>query len=127
MAEITRTAMFGKLNSLCYRAMEAAATACKLRGNPYVELAHWVEQIFQLQDSDLHKIARHYEVNPSRLAKDMTASLESLPRGATSISDISLHLMEAVEEAWKYATLLYGASHIRSGHVVVGILTVCCI
>ena len=29
---------------------------CKLRGNPYVELVHWLHQILQLQDSDLHRI-----------------------------------------------------------------------
>jgi type VI secretion system protein VasG len=122
MAEISRSALFGKLNSLCYKAIESATVFCKLRGNPYVELVHWVQQILQLQDSDLHRIAKHYELNPSKLAADITASLDRLPRGATSISDLSAHLDQAVEQGWMYASLKYNEMSIRSGHLLVGIL-----
>ena len=52
MGEISRAALFGKLNSVAYKAIEAATVFCKLRGNPYVELAHWFHQLLQLQDSD---------------------------------------------------------------------------
>jgi len=122
MAEISRSKLFGKLNSLAYKAIESATVFCKLRGNPYVELVHWLHQILQLQDSDLHRIIRHFDVNPSRLAADMTAALDKLPRGSTSISDLSGHLEESVERAWVYATLIYGDSQIRVGHLIVGIL-----
>ena len=100
MAEISRTALFGKLNSLGYKSMESATVFCKLRGNPYVELVHWLHQILGQQDSDLHRIVRHFGLNPSRLASDMTAELDKLPRGSTSISDLSGHLEESVERAW---------------------------
>jgi type VI secretion system protein VasG len=87
MAEISRVALFGKLNSLCYRAIESSTVFCKLRGNPYVEMIHWVHQILQLQDSDLHRIIRHYELDGAVLARDLTAALDRLPRGATSVTD----------------------------------------
>ena len=58
MSEISRTALFGKLNTLCYKAIEGATVFCKLRGNPYVELVHWIQQILQTPDSDLHHIVR---------------------------------------------------------------------
>ena len=45
MTEISRTALFGKLNPIAYRAIEGATVFCKLRGNPYVELVHWLHQI----------------------------------------------------------------------------------
>ena len=42
MSEISRAALFGKLNSLGYKAIEAATVFCKLRGNPHVEMiAEW--------------------------------------------------------------------------------------
>ena len=122
MAEISRTALFGKLNSLAYKSIESATVFCKLRGNPYVELAHWIQQILQLQDSDLHRIIRHFEVNPSKLAKDLVEELDRLPRGATSVSDLSAHVEESVERGWVYASLLFGDSCVRTGHLVVGIL-----
>ncbi|MFT5589933.1 MAG: type VI secretion system protein VasG [Bradyrhizobium sp.] len=122
MAEISRVALFGKLNSLCYRAIESSTVFCKLRGNPYVELIHWLHQILQLQDSDLHRIIRHYELDAAGLARDMTAALDRLPRGATSLTDLSSQLEETVERAWVFGTLLFGESQVRSGHLVVGML-----
>ncbi len=121
MAEINRAALFGKLNSVGYKSMESATVFCKMRGNPYVELLHWLHQVLQLQDSDLHKIIEHFEINPARLVADLTAALDKLPRGATSISDFSPHLEEAVKEGWLFGTLMYNQSSVRTGHVMVGI------
>jgi type VI secretion system protein VasG len=122
MAEIGRSALFGKLNALAYRGIESATVFCKLRGNPYVELAHWIHQILQLQDSDLHRIVRHFEVNPSTLARDITESLDRLPRGSTTISDLSGDVEEAVERGWVFATLMFGEAQVRTGYLMVGLL-----
>jgi type VI secretion system protein VasG len=122
MSEITRFALFGKLNSLAYRAIESATVFCKLRGNPYVELVHWFNQILQLPDSDVHHILHEFRIDPARLARDLTTTLDQLPRGATSISDLSSHVEEAVERGWVYGTLLFGESQVRTGHLLVGIL-----
>ncbi len=122
MTEISRVALFGKLNTVCYKGIEGATVFCKMRGNPYVELVHWLHQILQLQDSDLHKIIREFNLDPSRLAKDFTDSLDRLPRGSTSISDLSQHIEDAVERGWVFGTLMFGESQVRSGHLIVGIL-----
>ncbi len=122
MSEISRTALFGKLNSLAYKAIEGATVFCKMRGNPYVELVHWLQQILQLQDSDLHRIIKQFNLEPSRLAQDLTDALDRLPRGSTSISDLSSHVEEAVERGWVYGTLMFGDSQVRTGYLVFGIL-----
>ena len=122
MAEIKRSILFGKLNPMAYKAVESATIFCKMRGNPYVELVHWLFQLFQLTDSDLHRILRHFGVNASRLATDLTTALDKLPRGATSISDFSPHLEEAVERGWVFGSLLFGENRVRTGHVVVALL-----
>jgi type VI secretion system protein VasG len=122
MSEISRSALFGKLDALAYKAIEGATVFCKLRGNPYVELLHWMQQILQTPDSDVHRILRHFEVDASRLARDMTEALDRLPRGATSISDLSPHVESAVERGWVYATLMFGDIKIRTGHLLIGML-----
>lgn len=122
MAEISRVALFGKLNSLCYRAVESSTVFCKLRGNPYVELVHLIHQLLQLQDSDLLRLIKHYGIDAAGLARDLTAALDRLPRGSTSSVDLSSHLEEAVQQGWTFATLLYGESQVRSGHLLVAIL-----
>jgi len=122
MTEIGRAALFGKLNTLGYKSIESATVFCKLRGNPYVELVHWINQILQLQDSDLHRIIRYFELDVSRIAKDCTDALDLLPRGSTSISDLSPHVEEAVERGWVYGSLMFGAPQVRVGHLIVGIV-----
>jgi type VI secretion system protein VasG len=122
MSDISRSTLFGKLNTLAYKAIEGATVFCKLRGNPYVELAHWIQQILQTPDSDVHRMVRHFEIDSSRLAKDLTEALDRLPRGATSISDLSAHVENAVERGWVYATLMFGDSQVRTGYLMVGML-----
>ncbi len=122
MSEISRVALFGKLNKVAYNAIESATVFCKLRGNPYVELVHWFSQILQQQDSDVHHIVREFQLDLSRVARDMTAALDKLPRGATSVSDLSAHVEDAVERGWVYGSLLFGETQVRTGHLVVGIL-----
>ncbi|TPQ27297.1 type VI secretion system ATPase TssH [Methylomonas koyamae] len=122
MAEISRVKLFGKLNRVCYKAVESATVFCKLRGNPYVELVHWLSQLLQLPDSDLHRAIKHYGLDMSRIAKEVTEALDKLPRGSTSISDFSPHIEDSVERGWVYGTLLFGENQVRSGHLLVGML-----
>src|ERR1700680_4559355 len=121
MSEISRVALFGKLNPLLYKAVEGATVFCKLRGNPYVELVHWLHQVLQLQDSDLHRIVRHFELDAAKVARDFTDALDRLPRGASSISDLSDHVEDAVERAWVYGSLMFRDSQVRGGYLIVGI------
>lgn len=122
MAEISRTALFGKLNPLAYKAIEGATVFCKLRGNPYVELQHWLFQILQNQDSDLHRIVKHYGIDAAVLVADLQNSLDRLPRGASSITDLSSHIENAVERAWVYGSLMFKDSQVRTGYLLIGLL-----
>jgi type VI secretion system protein VasG len=122
MSEISRVSLFGKLNKLGYQAVESATVFCKMRGNPYVEVVHWFHQILQGPDSDLHKIVKNYDLDPSKIATEMTAALDALPRGASSISDLSSHIENTMERAWVYGSLLYNSNQVRSGYLVLGML-----
>ena len=122
MAEINRVTLFGKLNASAYKAVEGATVFCKLRGNPYVELEHFLAQLLQSADSDWHRVIKHYQLDMSVLAKDLTAALDRLPRGATSISGIAENIADAIERGWVYGTLLYGDHVVRSGYMLVGML-----
>ena len=121
MAHISRAALFGKLNKIAYRGIDSATVFCKLRGNPNVELVHWVHQLLQVQDSDLHRILKQFACDPSRVAEGITAALERMPRGAVAV-DLSADVEEAVQQSWVYATLLFGEAQVRTGYLVVGIL-----
>ena len=122
MADIKRSTLFGKLNPIGYKSIEAATVFCKMRGNPYVETVHWFHQLMQQPDSDVSRIIKHFGLDASRLATDLVAALDRLPRGATSISDFSPHIETALQQAYLFSTLLFGEYQVRTGHLVVGFL-----
>ena len=122
MSEIRPGDLFGRLNRLGYKSMESAATFCKLRGNPKVELIHFLHQVLNEQDSDVHRIIQHFGMDTSKLSTHMQRSLDMLPRGASSISGFAQTLREAVEQGWVYGSLMYKQGKVRTGHIFVGVL-----
>ncbi|CAA2100461.1 type VI secretion system ATPase TssH [Variovorax paradoxus] len=122
MTDIRRVSLFSKLNPMLYKALETATAFAKLRGNAYVELVHWLHQILQLQDSDMLRIVKRAGLNLDAIEQDLVRALDRLPHGATSISDISEHVDNAVERAWVYASLRFEATSIRGAYLLAGII-----
>lgn len=49
MSNISRSVLFGKLNTTLYKTLENAYTFCRLRENSYVELVHWLHSLLQTE------------------------------------------------------------------------------
>jgi type VI secretion system protein VasG len=122
MSGISRETLFGKLNPIGYQSVESATVFCKMRGNPYVELVHWLAQLVQSPGTDIEAILRHYQIESSTLARDITTALDRLPRGSTSIIDFSDHIEDSIKNGWLYGTLMFGQAQVRTGYLVIGML-----
>jgi type VI secretion system protein VasG len=122
MTEISRSALFGRLDATALKAIETATGFCKMRGNPYVELVHWIHVLLQDAKNDVASIRSAFQIDDARLARDVIAALDALPRGATSISDFSPQIEEAIEKGWLYASLMFSAGRVRTGHLIYGML-----
>ena len=122
MSEISRSALFGRLNPTALKAIESATGFCKMRGNPYVELVHWLHLLVQDAQNDLAAIRTGFNIDDTQLSRDMVAALDALPRGASAISDFSPQIEEAIEKGWLYASLQFGAAKVRTGHLLYGML-----
>ncbi len=122
MTEISRAALFGRLNATALKGIETATGFCKMRGNPYVELIHWLHVLLQDARNDIASIRTAFAMDDTKLARDVVAALDALPRGATAISDFSPQIEEAIEKGWLYASLQFSASRVRTGHLIYGML-----
>src|SRR5437870_2094471 len=75
--------LIGRLNDTCREALEGGAGLCLSRTNYDVEIEHILAKLLEHDDTDLHKICAHYEVNVDRLSKDVQpahrAALPSRP------------------------------------------------
>ncbi len=120
--DISRQTLFGKLNTTLFRSIESATTFCKLRGNPYVELVHWLHQLVQANDGDIVRIMRYFDLNFSQVEQDISQNLLLLPSGASSISDFSHHIDQVVERAWVYTTLTFNDYKIRGAWLLAALI-----
>ena len=115
---VKRKELVGKLNQTCMLAFKAAADTAKMLGNPYVELAHFIQQLAFSDRSDIQLILAESGVDSSRFAADVTRALDKLPRGATSIEEFSDHIFHAIQEGWNLAQLEFGTDQVRSAHIL---------
>lgn len=120
---INRKNLFGKLDNTLFHAIESATTFCKLRGNPYVEIVHWINQLWHQETSDLKLIIRYFEINVELFEQGLAKALSKLPTGATSISDFSYHIELAIERAWIVTSLQCLENRIRSSHLILAMLS----
>lgn len=119
---IPRKHLFSKLNVSLFRAIESATALAKLRGNPYVELVHWLHQQWQIPGNDLHLILKHFRVDDALFERDVTFALSGLPAGASSINDFGDYIELAIERAWSYASLCMGDTKVRGAWLLAGML-----
>ncbi|MFL5246123.1 MAG: type VI secretion system ATPase TssH [Gemmataceae bacterium] len=122
MIPLSPRALVSKLNSTCRRALEAAAGLCLSRTNYNVEIEHWFIKLLEAPDSDLSAILRHYDVDPSRVGREITRSLDKLKTGNARAPELSLEILDLIREAWVLGSLEFGASRLRSGFLLTALL-----
>ncbi len=115
--------LVGRLNDTCRNALEGAAGLCLSRTNYDVEIEHILAKLLEQDDTDLHKICHHYEVNVDRLNKDVMTALDRLKTGNTRTPGLSDRLPQWFQNAWLLASVDFGAARVRSGHLIMALLT----
>ena len=96
---VKRKELVGKLNPTCLKAFSEAAGMAKARGNPYVELAHFIDALSRTERTDFDIICRSAGVDGARLEGDIQRSLDKLPHGASAVEEFSDHIFHAIREA----------------------------
>src|SRR6202011_46395 len=122
MADISLEAVAGKLNRVGYEAFFKALRQAKGAGNRNVELAHWLAHILQSERTDIGLTADHFKLDRGRLITDVTAVVNGFRKNETEMPAGSNTVMDLLDRGWHYATLFFGETQIRTGHVLVGAL-----
>lgn len=115
--------LIDRLNSTCRSAMEGAAGLCLSNTHYEVDIEHVLLKILEQSNTDLHCILQHFEINPSNVQQDLTDALEGLKRGNTRTPVLSPHLPKLYEQAWLEASINFKTTSIRSGHLVLALLS----
>jgi type VI secretion system protein VasG len=119
MADISLEAVTGKLNRVGYEAFIQSLRQAKGAGNRNVELAHWLAQVLQRNTSDLMLTVRHFGLDQGKLAADLASTIEGFSKNQTDMPGVSNTLVDMLDRGWHYATLAFGETQIRTGHMLV--------
>jgi type VI secretion system protein VasG len=122
MADIRLESVAVKLNRPTYDTFIRALRQAKGAGNRNVELAHWFVHMVQQERIDLALTLDHFKLDRGRLLADMEGAIAAFRQNETEMPGISNTVVDILDRGWHYATLLFGETQIRSGHLLVGAL-----
>jgi len=115
--------LVGRLNDVSRNALEAAAGLCLSRTNYDIEIEHVLAKLLEENDTDIVKICKHFEVNLDRLTKDVSTALDRLKSGNSRTPGLSDRIPRWFQDAWLVASVDFGAARVRSGHLILALLT----
>ena len=122
MADISLEAVTGKLNRIGYDAFIQALRQAKGAGNRNVELAHWLAHLLQKDRTDIGLTADHFKLDRAKMLADISVVVDGFQKNRTEMPDISNTVIDLLDRGWHYATLAFGETQIRTGHMLVGAL-----
>ena len=114
--------LIGKLNDPARSALEGAAGLCLSRTHYDIEVEHYLMKLLDSSENDFASIARHFEVDKSRLASELTRSLDKLKSGNARTPAISPTILKMLVTAWTIGSIDFNAGQIRTGYTILALV-----
>lgn len=121
--DLTLKKLIGRLNPVCYAALEAAAGSCVTRGGEEIVIEDLLLQILEGVETDLSLLLHSRGVKSDDFRAALQHELERLPRGQEGRPVFSATLIRLLEQAWLYSSVELGSEQIRSGAIAVALRT----
>ncbi len=120
---LSREGLVAKLNATCREGLEEAARLCFSRTHYEVDLEHYLLKLTEAADADLSAIYRQFEIDPSRVSRDLTRALDRMRSGNSRNPAISPRIIRLLSEAWSLGSVEYNAPQIRSAFLLAALLS----
>lgn len=123
MANLNLKSLLSKLNTQCSEALTSAIRSAMSRENYNLEIEHWLEQLLEISTGDFDAIISRFGIDRSRLLNDLNGALNKLKVGNTRPPGLSQDISTMARESWLLASVQFGASEVRSGHLLLAMLS----
>ncbi|MGI4831082.1 MAG: type VI secretion system ATPase TssH, partial [Janthinobacterium lividum] len=114
--------LIGKLNEPTRNMLEAAAGLCVSRTHYDIEIEHFLLKAIETGNNDVTAICRHFGLETARLSSSLQRSLDGFKAGNARSPAFSPSLVKVLLEGWTVASIEYGASKVRTGHLVLALV-----
>jgi len=123
MAKSDLKSLIGKLNEPCRAALEQAAGLCLSQTHYEIDIEHFLLKLLDIQNTDLNKILRYFEINESRFRTDLTRALDGFKTGNARTPALSPRIPRMIQDGWLSASVDYQSESVRSSHLILGLLS----
>ena len=122
MADISLEALAGKLNTVGYDVFIKALRHAKSAGNRNVELGHLFLHMLQTEGTDASLTVDHFKLDRARLLAALTRVVDGFRKNETEMPSFTRAVWMLLERGWINATLMFGETQVRTGHLLVAAL-----
>ncbi|MDQ0073480.1 type VI secretion system protein VasG [Variovorax boronicumulans] len=112
-----------KLNASARIATQRAANLCLANGHYEVDLEHLFLALLEQTDNDLARVLRANRISATAIQSDLEREIQTFKNGNTRTPVFSQHLQQLFQQAWLLASLDAHVAQIRSGHLLLALLT----
>lgn len=123
MTQVNLKELVGRLNPTCRSALEAAAGLCLSRTNYNIEIEHWLLKLLENDRSDLTIAAKASGANLAKLTGDLSRAIDRFKTGNGRPPALSPNVVDLIREAWLFGSIDHGIAKVRSGHVLIALLS----
>jgi type VI secretion system protein VasG len=123
MADVNLRSLIAHCNESCHKALEAAAGLTLARTHYNVEIEHLLLALLDRPGSDIPAILRYCDIDAGRVAAELSRALDGLRRGNARAPAMSPDIVDLLKQAWLLTSLEYAAARIRSGHLLLALLS----
>ena len=118
------SALLGKLDDTLRQTLGNASGLAISRTHYDVEVEHYLIKALDDTAGDIAVILKHYGIDRSRLASELTRSLDRLKTGNARNPSFSPTLVKMFTEAWTLGSLEFNATKVRTGHLLLALRSV---
>ncbi len=88
-----------------------------------VEIEHWLIKLAEGADTDFAAVLRHYEIDQGRFMADLNRALDRMKTGNSRAPALSPDIVDLGKQAWLIASIEHGLARLRSGHLLLALLS----
>ncbi len=123
MISVDLKSLINRLNSFCTSTLEGAIGLCASRSHYEISLEHLLLKSLDHPQSDVMLILSHFDIEQSDFQKDLLNTLEEFRTGNPGKPKYSPLLFDWFQDGWLTASIDLGFSEIRSGALLIAILS----
>ncbi|MEZ9138674.1 MULTISPECIES: type VI secretion system ATPase TssH [unclassified Shewanella] len=123
MSAMTLSKLVEKLNPVCRKSLESAASICHSRSQFTVEIEHWLLALLEGDSGDLNIINASFSIQKEQLISEVRNGLEKFKTGNSAAPSLSPHIVNLLRQTWLNTTIEFNDDEIRAAYIIFTLLT----